>query len=357
MARPRSFGVGIVAASVTASVAVAVPYVYPTQVLKSSVYLPDALKAELAALASRWGRSEAELIRIAIDRLVRSAGDEPAPARPRPAPVAPGPRLVGVGVGPSDADLVTERALAVLRSADRVVAAATGPDAIGRAEAVVRSAAPEVAVDRVVIDIGGDEAVRRRSVEGAAELLLGHLDRGELVAFAVLGDPNVWTIFSRVAAAVATRRPAVPVETVPGIMAFQELAARAGTVLAEGDEELTLLTLGGDAERLDPLLDDPARGLVVYKGGRALPALAAVLERRGRLGAAVLGEMLGLPGGRSVAVSAAADRPASYLATVIVPPQRAAGPDRAPGSDRAPGADRAAGVDGPAGADRAAGAP
>jgi precorrin-2/cobalt-factor-2 C20-methyltransferase len=307
-------------------VAGTVPYAYPTQVLKSSVYLPDDLKAELAALAGRWGRSEAELIRIAIERLVRSAEAEPGPARRTspPRPVSPGPRLVGVGVGPSDPDLITERALEVLRTADRVVAASTGPDAIGRAEAVVRSAAPEVGVDRVVIEIGGDEAARRRSVDGVADLLLGHLDRGELVAFAVLGDPNVWTIFPRVAAAVAARRPGVPVETVPGIMAFQELAARADTVLADGDEELTLVTLSGDAERLGPLLDEPSRGLVVYKGGRVLPDVAALLERHGRLGAAVLGEMLGLPGGRSVPVSAAADRPASYLATVIVPPERPA---------------------------------
>jgi precorrin-2/cobalt-factor-2 C20-methyltransferase len=233
--------------------------------------------------------------------------------------------LVGVGVGPSDPDLITERALDVLRSADRVVAAATGPDAIGRAEAVVRSAAPEVVVDRVVIEIGGDEAARRRSVDAGADLLLGHLDRGELVAFAVLGDPNVWTIFPRVAAAVSARRPGVPVETVPGIMAFQELAARSDTVLADGDEELTLVTLSGDADRLGPLLADPTRGLVVYKGGRVLPEVAALLESRGRLDSAVLGEMLGLPGGRSVPVAAAADRPASYLATVIVPPDRDAG--------------------------------
>ncbi|HEY8526792.1 MAG TPA: SAM-dependent methyltransferase [Acidimicrobiales bacterium] len=312
--------------------------------LKSSVYLPDELKAELAALADRWGRSEAELIRIAIDRLVRAAADEPAPA-PARQPVPTGPRLVGVGVGPSDPDLVTERAVAVLRSADRVVAAATGPDAIGRAEAVVRSAVPEVAVDRLVIDIGGDAAARRRSVERAAETVLGHLDRGELVAFAVLGDPNVWTIFPRVVAAVTARRPGVPVETVPGIMAFQELAARTGVVLADGDEELTLVTLGGDAERLDPLLADPHRGLVVYKGGRVLPEVAAVLDRRGRLGAAVLGEMLGLPGGRSVPVAAAADRPASYLATVVVPPERAGdGAAAAPTGPAAPTASGAGGT-------------
>jgi precorrin-2/cobalt-factor-2 C20-methyltransferase len=310
------------------------PYVYPTRVRKTSVYLPDPLKAELAALSARSGRSEAELIRVAIERLVRSSSTAPATAAgPPAAPVAPGPRLVGVGVGPSDPDLVTGRALAVLRAADRVVVATTSPDAIGRAEAVVRSAAPEVAVDRVVIDIGGDEAARATSIREAGTTLVGHLDRGELVVVAVLGDPNVWSVFPRLAEVVAAERPELAVETVPGIMAFQELAARAATVLADGDEELTLVTMGDDATRVEPLLDDDGRSLVVYKGGRHLPELAAALERHGRLAPAVVGEMLGLPGGRTVPVARAADRPASYLATVIAPPLRSrppAGPPAAP---------------------------
>jgi precorrin-2/cobalt-factor-2 C20-methyltransferase len=304
-----------------------VPYVYPTSVRKTSVYLPDALKGELGELADRTGRSEAELIRLAIERLVRAGNDTPvvvAPAgRPVPPPVAPGPRLVGVGVGPSDPDLVTERALAVLRAADRVLAPATASDAIGRAEAVVRSAAPDVGVDRLVIDIGVGDGARATSLDRAAATLVGHLDRGELVAVALLGDPNVWSVFSRLARAVAGLRPGVPVETVPGIMAFQELAARSSTVVADGDEVLTVVTLGDDTDRLDALLDDAGRSLVVYKGGRHLPELAAALERHGRLGPAVVGEMLGLPGGRTAAVSSAADRPASYLATVIAPPVRA----------------------------------
>jgi precorrin-2/cobalt-factor-2 C20-methyltransferase len=286
-------------------------------VRKSSVYLPDDLKAELAALSTRWGRSEAELIRLAIERLVRAGEVEAAPARVRP--VAQGPRLVGVGVGPSDPDLVTERALAVLRAADRVYAASTGPDAISRAEAVVRAAAPELGVDRLVIEIGRDDAARARSIDAGAQELIGRLDQGALVALVVLGDPNVYSVFTRVAAIVAAARPAVPVETVPGIMAFQDLAAHTNTVLADGDDELSVITLGRDAARLEPLLDDPHRTVVVYKGGRHLPAVAAQLAERDRLDGAVVGEMLGLPGGRGVAVEAVADRPASYLATVVVP--------------------------------------
>jgi predicted DNA-binding protein len=50
---------------------------------KTSVYLPEQLKHELALAAHRLGRSEAELIREAIARLVAEEGQE----RPRPRPV------------------------------------------------------------------------------------------------------------------------------------------------------------------------------------------------------------------------------------------------------------------------------
>jgi predicted transcriptional regulator len=49
---------------------------------KTSVYLPDQLKHELSAVARRRGRSEAELIREAITRLVAEEGQD----RPRPKP-------------------------------------------------------------------------------------------------------------------------------------------------------------------------------------------------------------------------------------------------------------------------------
>ena len=38
---------------------------------KTSVYLPDATKDALRQVSLRWNRSEAQLIREAIDRLIR----------------------------------------------------------------------------------------------------------------------------------------------------------------------------------------------------------------------------------------------------------------------------------------------
>ena len=291
---------------------------------KTSVYLSEETKAALHEVSVRWDRSEAELIRLAIDRLIRGAEQETAPSTAHRSDRPTGPRLFGVGVGPSAPDLITERAVRVLEQADQVFAASTAPDAIGRAEAILRTATPSVAVDRLPFAIAGDEDVRRRCVEDAAQTIVATLDQGKVVAFVTLGDPNVYSTFTAVARRVAALRPTVPIATVPGVMAFQELAASTSTVLAEGEEHVELVNMGGDPSVLDPMLLRRHATVVLYKGGRALPGVAERLAATSRLEHAVIGELMGLPGERSGPVSAAADRPASYLATVIIPADRRA---------------------------------
>ena len=70
-------------------------------------------------------------------------------------------------------------------------------------------------------------------------------------AFATIGDPNLYSTFTYIAHTVRALVPDVIIETVPGITAMQDLAARSGTVLAEGEERLALVpyTAGDDALR------------------------------------------------------------------------------------------------------------
>jgi precorrin-2/cobalt-factor-2 C20-methyltransferase len=224
--------------------------------------------------------------------------------------------LIGVGVGPGDPELMTVRAVRAVREADRVLAPSSAVDAVGRAESIVRQACPGVRVERVVFAMGDADG----SVTAAAATVAGALDAGQRVAFVTLGDPNVYSTFSAVAARVRQLRPDAVVETVPGIMAFQELASRSGTVVLQHTERLALVTALDGPDPLDAALDDGSQAVVVYKGGRHLPAVAKRLAEAGRLDGAVMGELLGLPGERVLPVAEAADGPAAYLATVIVPP-------------------------------------
>lgn len=295
---------------------------------KTSVYLPEALKDRLGDVARRTGRSEAQLLRLAVERLVAAEPAGAAPIARTEDPVAarhrPGPLLTGVGVGPGDPGLMTVRAIEVLRGADRVLAPCTSLSSVGRAEAIVREAAPDVVVERVAFTMEVEGDARDAALHAAAEQVVAALDAGERVAFITLGDPNVYSTFGSLADGVAARRPSVPIEVVPGVMAFQDLAARTGTALVDGSERLVLIPahVAGDADLVAAAAEDPSTAVVVYKGGRRLPELAERLGEVGRLEGAVFGELLGLPGGRIVPLSEAADRPASYLATIVVPPKR-----------------------------------
>jgi precorrin-2/cobalt-factor-2 C20-methyltransferase len=238
------------------------------------------------------------------------------------------PRLVGVGVGPGDPELVTVKAVRVLREADLVLVPVLATGETGRAEATVRA---HVSHDRIrQVPFAFDErpgaagparARREAAWDGAAEAVAAALRGGaEVVAFATIGDPNVYSTFTYLAATVTRQVPGVTVATVPGITAMQDLAARSGTVLCEGTETLALLPLTAGIERFRAALAE-FDTVVGYKSGRHLPEVLAAARAAGRLDGAVHGASLGLPG-EDIRAAAEVAGPAPYLSTLLIPGRR-----------------------------------
>ena len=233
-------------------------------------------------------------------------------------------RLVGVGVGPGDPELVTVKGVRVLAEADLVVVPVMDPQEQGRAESTVRAHVEHDRVQRLVFaldDRGGATAERLSAWEAAADAVAEQLrQHGGTVAFATIGDPNVYSTFTYLADAVRERVPDVEVATVPGITAMQDLAARSGTVLCEGTESLALLPLTAGVPAFEEALGH-FDTVVAYKGGRHMPQVLDVLRRHGRLDDAVFGAALGLPD-EQVRPAAEVDGEAPYLSTVLVPATR-----------------------------------
>jgi precorrin-2/cobalt-factor-2 C20-methyltransferase len=231
--------------------------------------------------------------------------------------------LVGVGMGPGDPELVTLKAVRVLRDADLILVPVMATGEQGRAEATVRAHVRHDRITRVpfALDDGGDPARREALWDAAADAVIAAFrDGAPLVAFATIGDPNVYSTFTYLAATVRPRVPGLTVETVPGITAMQDLAARSGTVLCEGRETLALLPLTAGVAAFSAALAS-FDTVVGYKSGGHLPGVLAAVRAAGRLDGAVHGARLGLPG-EDIRPAAEVTGPVPYLSTLLVPGRR-----------------------------------
>lgn len=235
-------------------------------------------------------------------------------------------RLIGVGVGPGDPELVTVKGVNALRAADVVVVPVMDTLERGRAEATVLHYVPKEKVLRVVFALNErtDRARREAAWDAAGAKVAELLGTNGVVAFATIGDPNVYSTFTYLALTIGELVPGVVVETVPGITAMQDLAARSGAVLTEGTEPLTLVPVTAGSGVLKDALAGPGT-VVAYKFGRQAAEVAEALRETGRLEDAVWGSALGLPE-ESIRPAAELDgQPLPYLSTLIAPARREGG--------------------------------
>lgn len=184
-----------------------------------------------------------------------------------------------------------------LRDAGVVVVPVMEDGGTGRAEATVLHYVDASKVVRVVFALNerSDRARRDAAWDAAGARVAELLGAHGTVAFATIGDPNVYSTFGYLAQTVRESVPEAEVETVPGVTAMQDLAARSGAVLTEGTEPLTLVPVTAGIAVLRQALEGPGT-VVAYKFGRLAAEVAEALRETGRTEGAVWGSSLGLPG-------------------------------------------------------------
>ncbi|MEK6591072.1 MAG: precorrin-2 C(20)-methyltransferase, partial [Nitrospinota bacterium] len=145
-------------------------------------------------------------------------------------------RFYGIGVGPGDPELITLKALIILKMVDIIFA----PKAKTKEDSLAREIVEKVLDEKLVpawckqgkefLELEfpmtkNEEDLRERYLK-AAGLILQKIREGKQVAYLTIGDPLLYSTYIYLINILKETAPELIVETIPGIPSYSALAAR-----------------------------------------------------------------------------------------------------------------------------------
>ena len=150
-------------------------------------------------------------------------------------------KLYGVGVGPGDPELLTLKALRLVKEADIVALPGENPrDTV--AYKIVLGAYPELDKKELLavpMPMTKDPEILEKSHQEGTDLVAACLEKGKKVVFLTLGDPTVYSTYIYIHKRIAGL--GYDTEIVSGITSFCAVAARLNMGLVEKAEPLHVI--------------------------------------------------------------------------------------------------------------------
>jgi precorrin-2/cobalt-factor-2 C20-methyltransferase len=153
-----------------------------------------------------------------------------------------------VGIGPGDPELLTLKALRVIRESPIVCVPKGREEGSSLARSIVEKAVS--LKDKEIIEAHFPMRKTRNSVSDpdldmrwnkTAETILNKLRNGEDVAFLTLGDPTIYSTFFYLYDRLLELQPDLTIEIIPGVSSINASASRAKISLGLGDEKIAVL--------------------------------------------------------------------------------------------------------------------
>ncbi len=200
--------------------------------------------------------------------------------------------LFGLGVGPGDPELLTLKAVRLMREADIIAV----PDK-GSGEKTALNIVKEHVTDKELLfcptPMVRDENILNNAYDDIATQLSKLLDEGKNVVFITLGDPTVYSTYMYIHERMV--KNGYDARLVPGVTSFCAVAARLGTSLCERSDRLMIVPASHkDIE--DCLSVDT--NYIFMKAGKDITVLKEKLAEKDLLKNASMVENCGMEGER-----------------------------------------------------------
>ncbi len=221
-------------------------------------------------------------------------------------------KLYGVGVGPGDKELITLKAVRILKQCD-VAAVPVTAGGEKTAYSIAEEFIKDKEILRCTIEMTRDKKSIMQSYLKAAEDIEILLSLGKSVAFITLGDPTIYSTYMQIDALI--RDKGYETEIVSGVTSFCAAAAKLKISLCERDDALVIIP--AFSKDLKNCLDLKA-GLVLMKASGHVDDVAKLLKKENRLNDAKMIECCGMKNEKIYEDIDQAKDNLSYFSTIIV---------------------------------------
>jgi len=161
-------------------------------------------------------------------------------------------KLFGVGVGPGDPELITVKAVRVIKEADIIFTAASTKNTYSLAVEIASAyISPSARIEKLSFPMTKDVKEVETAWIHNAKQIAKSLKQGKNAVFLTLGDPTTYSTFGYILKKIDSIMPEADIETIPGITSFHAASARLNRILVEGEESLLVTSgaFGGDRIR------------------------------------------------------------------------------------------------------------
>lgn len=224
-------------------------------------------------------------------------------------------KLYGVGVGPGDPELLTLKALRLIK--ENEVIAVPGRDIQASVAYQIVKGAYEDLDKKTLIPVAmpmtKDPQVLKTNHDKAADQVEDYLREGKNVVFLTLGDTTVYSTYLYVHKRILER--GYEAEIVSGITSFCAVAARLNMGLVEADQPLHVIPATYKAQEMTEILKLPGTK-VLMKTGKKMKQVKESIEKSGQK--AVMIENCGMPSEKIYRSAEEIPEDSGYYSLIIV---------------------------------------
>jgi precorrin-2/cobalt-factor-2 C20-methyltransferase len=193
-------------------------------------------------------------------------------------------KFVGIGVGPGDPELITLKAVGVLKTADVICIPKSHANKPSLAFTMIGKILGErekpAEILELVFPMTKDELTNQALWTKNSGIIAKKVEAGAVIAFITLGDPMFYSTFIYLYKSLREEYPKMNLEIIPGVTSLTACAASAGIPLAEKEEVVAVIPSDLDSKLIEGTAVH-ADTVVFIKCAYRLKELVPILEKSG----------------------------------------------------------------------------